>query len=194
MWSGQIQPQTKHLHQLLFFLDAVALQFVEGEDQNRGVPFFGMGEQGKPVNIWHWRADAMQQVEHDGKSTVGGEGEVIRLSLDPFRSSSVEELNAEGFGRLSVQSLEDQQVLGRGVWADGRWRVVMIRSLKRRVRVDVQFKETDSMLLALALWDGSDQGQKCVVNAVQPLAIVKDEIGLLPSNQDPGMDANTIRF
>ena len=138
-----------------FFLDAVALQFVEGEDQNRGVPFFGMGEQGKPVNIWHWRADAMQQVERDGKSTMGGEDEVIWLSLDPFRRSSVEELNAEGFGRLSVQSLEDQQVQGRGVWAGGRWRVVMIRNLETPGPRDVQFKGTDSMLLALALWDGS---------------------------------------
>ena len=138
-----------------FFLDAIALQFVEGEDQNRDVPFFGMGEQGKPVNIWHWRADAMQQVERDGKSTVGGEDEVIWLSLDPFRRSSVEELNAEGFGRLSVQSLEDQQVLGRGVWAGGRWRVVMVRSLKTPGPRDVQFEETGPMLLALALWDGS---------------------------------------
>ena len=97
----------------------------------------------------------MQQVERDGKSTVGGEDEVIWLSLDPFRRSSVEELNAEGFGRLSVQSLEDQQVLGRGVWAGGRWRVVMVRSLKTPGPRDVQFEETGPMLLALALWDGS---------------------------------------
>ena len=138
-----------------FFLDAIALQFVEGEDQNGNVPFFGMGEQGKPVNIWHWRADAMQQVERGGKSTAGGEDEVIRLSLDPFRRSSVEELNAEGFGRLSVQSLEDQQVLGRGVWTGGRWRVVMVRSLKTPGPRDVQFEGADSMLLAVALWDGS---------------------------------------
>ena len=138
-----------------FFLDAIALQFVERGDQNGNVPFFGMGEQGKPVNIWHWRADAMQQVEHDGKSTAGGEDETIRLSLDPFRRSPVEELNAEGFGRLSVQSLEDQQVLGRGVWAGGRWRVVMIRNLKTPGPRDVQFEGTDSMLLAVALWDGS---------------------------------------
>jgi DMSO reductase family type II enzyme heme b subunit len=138
-----------------FFLDAIALQFVEGEEQNRDVPFFGMGEKGKPVNIWHWRADAMQQVDRDSKSTTGREDEVIRLSLDPFRRSSVEELNAEGFGRLSVQSLEDQQVSGRGVWAGGRWRVVLIRNLKTPGSHDVQFEEADSMLLALALWDGS---------------------------------------
>ena len=86
---------------------------------------------------------------------MDGEDEPIWLSLDPFRRSSVEELNAEGFGRLSVQSLEDQQVLGRGVWAGGRWRVVMIRSLKTPGPRDVQFGETGSMLLAVALWDGS---------------------------------------
>ncbi|KMP12313.1 hypothetical protein UR09_01385 [Candidatus Nitromaritima sp. SCGC AAA799-A02] len=136
------------------YLDAVALQFAAIKDHDDRAPFFGMGERGKPVNIWHWRADADQRVEPGGGPPADSEGKNL-LSLDPFRRSPVEELNAEGFGSLTVQSLEDQQVRGRGVWRDGRWRVVLIRDLATPGPRDVQFGEKDSMLMAVALWDGS---------------------------------------
>jgi DMSO reductase family type II enzyme heme b subunit len=128
------------------FLDGVALQFVS--DSNIQSTYYGMGERNKPVNIWHWRADSSQKV-------VGREAVSNSIKLDPFREQAVEELNASGFGTLTVQSLEDQQVRGKGVWQDGQWTVVFVRELDTGSPYDAHFSEAGKALMAVALWDGT---------------------------------------
>ena len=100
------------------------------------------------MNIWHWKADSFQKV--DGQSPASNN----RVAVNPFSEKSVEEMNARGFGTLTVQSLEDQQVLGKGTWKNGRWTVVFLRDLKTSSPFDVQFRESASFLVAFALWDG----------------------------------------
>lgn len=139
------------------YVDAAALQFPLQTSPLMDLPFFGMGEQGKPVNIWHWKADA-SQVEEDGglvrSSAAGGSPRADNMSLDPFREAPVEEINAEGFGTLSVQSLEDQQLSGHGRWRDGVWEVIFVRNLETPGPRDIRFQSPGGGYLSAALWDG----------------------------------------
>ncbi len=128
------------------FLDGAALQFVSKSSIQS--TYYGMGESNKPVNIWHWRADSSQQV-------MGREIDSHSMKLDPFREEAVEELNSSGFGTLTVQTLEDQQVQGKGMWRDGKWTVVFIRDLVTDSPFDAQFYAAGKAMIALALWDGA---------------------------------------
>jgi DMSO reductase family type II enzyme heme b subunit len=130
------------------FLDGVALQFAPGDAMHS--TYYGMGEKNKPVNIWYWRADSNQKV-------IGNEFPHHPIEVDPFREQAVEELNASGFGTLTVQSLEDQHVLGKGVWLDGQWTVVLIRDLETGSPFDARFAETGEVQIAVALWDGASK-------------------------------------
>ncbi len=114
------------------FVDGVAVQFPLGG----GKPFFGMGERGGPVNIWHWRP-----------------GEELA------------ELNATAPGTLTPQRPAQQQARGAGVWTYGRWRVAIWRALSTRQPDDVQLDGRRSVPIAFAVWDGAQgdrNGQKRV--------------------------------
>ncbi len=139
-----------------FYLDAAALQFAAAGKSIRDTPFFGMGSQGKPVNIWHWKADASQTVVREtAASAPTGQAEHAAAVVNPFTGASAEEINAEGMGTLWVQSLEDQQIRGEGMWQDGVWQVVLVRDRMTQSPYDVAFAEDDSVLVAVALWDGA---------------------------------------
>ena len=131
-----------------FYMDAVALQF--SSKSSLDLIYYGMGERQKPVNIWHWKADSFQIVE--GQSQTHN-----KFAVNPFSEKSVEEMNASGFGTLTVQSLEDQQVVGRGRWKNGKWTVVFLRNLKTASPFDIQFFESTNTLVAFALWDGQQK-------------------------------------
>ncbi|MBM3123498.1 MAG: hypothetical protein FJZ87_00325 [Chloroflexi bacterium] len=74
---------------------------------------------------------------------------------DPARVTPVEDLNAYGFGTVTSQA--NQDLLGRGVWQDGKWYVVFSRSLTDNDAADIQFTTDRSFSIAFAAWDGSDQ-------------------------------------
>jgi DMSO reductase family type II enzyme heme b subunit len=130
------------------FLDGAALQFARSSAIHS--TYYGMGEKNKSVNIWHWRADSNQKV-------VGSDVASRSMKVDPFREQAVEELNASGFGTLTVQSLEDQQILGKGVWQDGQWSVVFVRNLDTGSPYDTSFAKVGKALMAVALWDGASK-------------------------------------
>ena len=129
-----------------FYIDSVALQFSAMSKFDS--IYYGMGERKKPVNIWHWKADSFQKV--DSQSLFINK----RVAVNPFGEKPVEEMNASGFGTLTVQSQEDQQLMGKGVWKNGRWTVVLLRDLRTASPFDVQFRESMNALVAFALWDG----------------------------------------
>ena len=131
-----------------FYMDAVALQF--SSLSRFDLIYYGMGERQKPVNIWHWKADSFQIVE--GQSQIRN-----KFAVNPFSEKSVEEMNASGFGTLTVQSLEDQQVVGKGRWKNGKWTVVFLRNLKTASPFDIQFLKSANALVAFALWDGQQK-------------------------------------
>lgn len=76
--------------------------------------------------------------------------------------STVEDLNAGGFGSLTPQAYKDQNVEGYGVWADGKWRVIFSRNLNPNIN-DAYFTPAMMMSTAFAVWDGANNerdGQK----------------------------------
>ena len=154
------------------FKDAVALQFALGDvtlhSHGHNEPFFGMGNRGKGVNIWQWRADWQRDIETKEKleyATDGMDvdgmifgGEVNPVdALNPFRENPVEESNAEGFGTLTVQPQTKQNIQGRGIWKNGTWTVVLSRPLEVLNKWDVKFKidKETPVLMGMAVWDGS---------------------------------------
>ncbi|MCW5829329.1 MAG: c-type cytochrome [Deltaproteobacteria bacterium] len=170
------------------FRDSVALQFpVLPVSADSSAPFYGMGEKSKLVNIWHWRADWQQDAARFGDIASQYSGNAIDqypreateqkvfltgwAANNPMasrtRRSPVEDLNSAGQGSLTSQMESDQDVEGRGIWADGKWRVVFRRRLRTAGAGDVQFtrEAADALRIAVAVWDGREgdrNGQKLV--------------------------------
>lgn len=100
---------------------------------------------------------------HDRIFITGwGSGNLLSI---PARPSAVEDLNAEGFGTLTAQPPEDQNVKGLGVYVAGKWKVLFTRALRSRGPFDVQLKSGGTFPVAFAVWDGARgdrDGQKAV--------------------------------
>ena len=164
------------------FRDAVAVMFPLGNESQP--PFLGMGEVGRPVNIWHWKADWQEDVSNQfqeiglvhpnlwvnyyplaegnqsypsppvtnlSKTFVSGLAAGNPMS-NPFRTTPVEDLIAEGFGSLTSQPQQD--VTGNGVWRDGVWKVVLARPITTADPNDAQFEGWLRKNIAFSVWDG----------------------------------------
>lgn len=168
------------------FRDAAAVQFPLAQ----GLPFFCMGQQGGNVNIWHWKADwqadiaARQDMETlypnmDVNQYPFAEGALPAPAdyTDPnyvpalavgnlfaaAHQSPVEDLIAGGFGSLTSQPADGQNVQGSGVWENGKWRVIFSRALTSKEASDVAFAPGKVYSMAFAAWDGANgerNGQK----------------------------------
>ncbi len=177
------------------FRDAVAIMFPILNETKP--PFLGMGEAGKPVNVWHWKGDwqqdidtGFQDLEHAYPNVqvdyypfanttqpntippltnfsvnfVAGWAANNPLS-NPFKVTPVEDLIAEGFGSLTHQTHQD--VIGKGVWKDGRWRVSFARPLSTSDGSDVQLRPGQTRFVAFAVWNGENSevdGRKSISN------------------------------
>ena len=106
--------------------DAAAIEFMIGDKKAHFAHGQPMAQvQGGPVNIWYW------------KNKNGG----------------VKDMNAQGFGTLKVQ--EKQDTTGKGVYRNGKWRVVFTRALSTGdAEHDTQIKPGDFINIAFAVWDG----------------------------------------
>lgn len=164
------------------FRDSVAIQFplIDGQ------PFYCMGQQGGDVNIWHWKADwqaaliAQQNLQTAYPNlaidqypfTEPAENIYLAAYIDlnyltaeaagnylalPIHVSSVEDLMAGGFGTLTTQPLEGQNVQGYGEWRDGVWRVIFSRDLTSTEAEDVVLAPDRLYSVAFAAWDGANQ-------------------------------------
>jgi DMSO reductase family type II enzyme heme b subunit len=137
------------------FRDAIALQFPVEIPEGPEKPYFFMGERGKSVNMWYWKADSFT-------GSLSGEEEAA--SGEKY----AEEMNAEGPEKMASQPLDSQGVKGKGVWGEGRWRVVLKRTLTTNGKnMDVQFVRDAFIPIALNAWDGSngDVGLKKAISA-----------------------------
>jgi len=145
------------------FTDQAAVMFPLKPQEE--APLITMGNEGRTVNIWQWKA-AWQKDQEPGKINQprgqrGSSPEGVS-ALSPDRISPVEDLNAEGFSTLTIQ--EEQNVQGKGVWKDNRWRVIFRRSLRNSDNADAQFDGLTQM--AVAIWNGGNKernGQKGLV-------------------------------
>ena len=116
------------------FRDSVALQFPVKLKSGAKKPHFFRGDSSNPVNLWVWKSD-----------------------LDDAGGNPVEDSNSNGFKKpLKTQPEKGQQVKGKGVWKNGRWRVVMKRPLQTEDLNDTQFEKGKMIPMALNAWDGSN--------------------------------------
>jgi mono/diheme cytochrome c family protein len=84
---------------------------------------------------------------------------------DPSRPLSAANLEARGFGTLTMRPRTSQAVTARGDWKDGRWTVVLRRPLDPGAKGGVVVAPGDGLSVAFALWDGAARdrnGQKLV--------------------------------
>ena len=144
-----------------------------------------MGDRGKPVNIWHWKADWEKEL------TVDGGIEHIQdeypnmwhdFDSDPHPCLFNKEVHdsadlmAGGIAAGSLLSLprgrsvEDlsavgfgtltsqthQDVNGQGEWSSGTWDVIIYRPLTTSDENDVQFAPGKSTFFNMAIWNGND--------------------------------------
>lgn len=173
------------------FRDGVAVQLALGDvtlhTHGHNEPFFGMGNRGKPVNIWHWKAGLEETLEasEDSEYSTGGVdmdaliyGGVMSnpvTKLGTTQVNSVEELNSEGFGSITPQPAEYQNVEGSGVWKDGEWTVVFMRSFAVSGKWDAIIDRKEPLLAAFAVWDGEkeDRNGRKVISVWQRLNIMR---------------------
>jgi DMSO reductase family type II enzyme heme b subunit len=74
-------------------------------------------------------------------------------------------LQAKGFGTLTMRPRVSQDVSSSGSWKDGRWTVVFRRPLQAKDNSGISLSPGDKLSAAFAIWDGSAgdrNGQKLV--------------------------------
>ncbi len=135
------------------FRDAVSLQFPTKIPESLKKPYFAMGDSSGAVNLWSWKA-------HWGE----GFGQIAESpETEP---GIVTEMNAKGFKNITIQPPESQNVTGKGIYQNGRWKVVLKRTLKTEdAKGDIQFEIGKLIPVAFAVWDGSNSdvsGQKSI--------------------------------
>jgi DMSO reductase family type II enzyme heme b subunit len=111
------------------FEDAIAVQFPVTVPAGPKRPYFLMGDEQNPVNLWRWGSE---------------------------RSGAIE-LNAKGANRIQRQSESGQQVTGEHKYVDGQHRLVFKRALSTPDRdLDTQFAPGQFIPLAFFAWDGTN--------------------------------------
>jgi DMSO reductase family type II enzyme heme b subunit len=141
------QTKSSNFDHSALYVDRAAVMFPVTADKE--APSITMGESGKPVNIWQWKAIGGERGQPGVKDNSN-----IKLAYQ-----TIEDLNAEGFSTLTDQNQQD--VKGGAVWKNKKWRLVFTRPLTNGNANDVQFKK--SVLMATAVWNGSNKelnGQK----------------------------------
>jgi len=169
------------------FRDAVGLMFPLGIVKiSPETPFSPrMGDRGKTVNIWHWKADWERDIHADGgyehmENQYPNMWHDFDSDLNPdtFNKKVHDSvpLLAGGISAGSLLSLprgrtvEDlnavgfgtltaqthQDVNGIGNWINGQWDVVVYRPLVTQDENDVQFAPGQSTFFNMAVWNGED--------------------------------------
>ncbi len=168
------------------FADAAAVQIALGTGTS-----ICMGQLAGGLNIWHWKADWAAEIAAGSDLTDAhpnmptderfpADGSDPTLTEDGFLAgqtagnprsaaslvSSVEDLSAIGFGTLTTQPVDAQNVHGASEHRGGVWRVVLSRKLDDGDPNDAALRpQGPAAVVAFALWDGSRgdrDGQKSV--------------------------------
>jgi hypothetical protein len=156
------------------FRDATAIEFPLKYGEGVRIPFVGMGEKNHFVNVWHWKASWQADIDRgfidvkdayphmfsdkypiEDKLFLSGWAAGSQLS-EPNKITPVENLLAQGFGTLTF--LDKKNVQGRGVWSQGKWKVIFKRDFKVSSKNEVQLsKDIGLVPVAFAIWEGSIQ-------------------------------------
>ena len=127
--------------------DALAVQFPTKISDGAVRPYFLMGDARHAAYAWVWQASPSMSPE-------------ARVSGD------VREVRANGMTRLQEQPADAQDVRGRIAYADGRYQLLIHRSLRTEDKKDLQFDAGAFIPIAFAAWDGSngEVGTRCSVS------------------------------
>ncbi|MEE9534882.1 MAG: c-type cytochrome [Acidimicrobiia bacterium] len=120
-----------------YFSDAAEVMIPVRYEESPILPHLVYGNAGKPVDLWRWQADR-QYAQGNTPAVV--------------------ELRADGAARPpEPHEIESQNTTGGGVWADGRWTVVIRRSLQTEAgTAEVQLRPGDLIPLAFHVWEGNN--------------------------------------
>jgi hypothetical protein len=163
------------------FRDAVAVSFPVTDD----ITFIAMGGPNTPVSIAQWKADWQKDIDigyqdredefpnmavdfypHAKDNATGvvptediNKEFVPGLAADNplsklVKLTPIEELVAEGFGTLTTQTHQDS--IGKGIWKNGVWQVVIARPMMTPDMSDPQFEPGKKTDIAFAVWDGDN--------------------------------------
>jgi DMSO reductase family type II enzyme heme b subunit len=155
-----------------------------------------MGNRGGRVNIMQWRAAFQHDVDAgpptvkslypnawadvypdevlsaaDARPYSGALG--IENPISRGRATPVLDQMSEGWGTMTVKP--DQHALGKGVWRDGAWRVVITRPMASDDANAPRLAPGDRTVVAFAVWDGGghEVGARKAWGSWVPLVIAR---------------------
>jgi DMSO reductase family type II enzyme heme b subunit len=117
------------------FKDALTIQFLLNKN-------IGMKDSDHNINMWYWKA----LLEGSFSNTVD---ELNEKSL-------LREFNIRDENVLIQQSEDNQDLKGKSAWQNGKWKIVLKRSLTTDEEDDVQFKKGNLIRFVLSAWDGTN--------------------------------------
>ncbi len=176
----------QNLYRTEDFQDGAAIQF--SIDGTKG--FHGMGSEDHPTDIWFWKAEWQMRVDEktdsdivfayanrvsdsdvDTYPTVFNDVAYLsgrdagNLNSEPRITSPVENVTAIGPQTVTPLPEKSQTVMGKGTWDGNKWKVVFVRDLKPDFDQKADFNKSESIPIAFAIWNGSENdrnGQKMV--------------------------------
>jgi len=183
-WEDHSQDQG--LYRVQDFQDGAAIQFsIDGTEG-----FHGMGSEEHPTDIWFWKAEWQFRSNEKTNSDIelAYANRVSDSNVDTYpslmndiaylsgrdagninseasKTSPVENVTAIGPQTVTPLPENAQKVTGNGVWDGQKWQVVFVRKLKSDSKRKVNIKKGESIPIAFAIWNGSENdrnGQKMV--------------------------------
>jgi hypothetical protein len=146
-------------HDISAFSDACAIMFPLEEVRPTTIMMGFLSE----TNIWQWKASQDREFWEREPPTTRAysdfyypfeEEELFPVSKD-VPQSAANDLLAIRVGTVTPK--ERQIVRGRGIWADGIWHVVFLRSFQAEdSEVDVGFEPGKSRFCAFGVWNGEE--------------------------------------
>lgn len=133
--------------------DACAIMFVP----TKSVATAQMMGHASKANIWHWLAYR----------------DISKKAVEKDSISAVRELIAMGPGTQNPMKVEE--VEGKGKFHNGKWRVIMKRTLETQQDEKLTFKE-EQLKIAFAVWDGAKQESFGIksISILRNLCLVRD--------------------
>lgn len=155
-----------------------------------------MGNPGGTVNIWQWRAAFQRDIERgepqvrdlypntlvdiypdqvlrtiDARPYMGALG--VDNPISRPRQSAVLDQQAAGWGTMTVHP--EQNADGKGIWKDGRWRVVITHPLVTASGHHLRLRPGEETVIAFAVWDGGNRevGSRKAWSTWMPLTLAK---------------------
>lgn len=80
-------------------------------------------------------------------------GNLLSAAIDLGKTAL--DANAVGFGTLSLQPMEEQDLEASALWSQGTWRVVISRDLEPESPMDAAVTGRERIPIAAALWNGA---------------------------------------